>query len=320
MSTRAVIIPMHRYQPHQGTGYRVLFEYFLKNLSIWAEEVDKLYIIDSDMNFSEEDLTSLKQIKPNTVICKTEGGGSHWGNLEWIIPQVTEESMLIMDHDVIVNKKGVVDGWFKATDEGYDFVGSFDSSGGLRDQIHNKYSFMKKHDVTRMGSYYFILTKKLLEKIEKIDFAPLTNQEGLYIPELDYTLTKDDWMDSFGMFTIKMLSTNPKIKIIEDPRDSIYLQEGKIVRDIENPKNLGYYHIRNANLANYIISSRGEWVKQYEEGLTNNPRELLRLLAWFEIMSENKFDDKVTPVLLDMKIDLGVWTNYLDEFVEYHNL
>ena len=328
MTSRSVIIPFHRYQPHVGEAYRVLFEYFLKNLPIWADEFDKLYLIDSDMNFTEEDLARVKAIKPNTVICKKEIDGSQWVQFHWIIPQISEDNMLFIDHDLIINKKGVVEGWFKAIDEGYDFVGSFDSSGGLREQIHNRFPFMKEHDFTRMGSYYFILTKKLLAKTGKPDFTPVYNQEGLNIPELNYTMTKDDWMDSFGMFTIKMLNFDPKIKIIEDPRDSIYLIDDKIVKDIQTPKNLGYYHIRNANLANYIMSSRNGYPEQYTGGLTNNPRELLRLLAWSQIMSETIPDTHQRSliqcgrvnVLKDMEVDLEIWSDYMIEFRKYHQL
>jgi hypothetical protein len=75
-----------------------------------------------------------------------------------------------------------------------------------------------------MGSYYFILTKKLLEKTAtpNLDFSPYSPPPGTYIPPLKYTTKIGDWFDSFGLFTIYMLATNPTIFTIYDDRSSIY--------------------------------------------------------------------------------------------------
>lgn len=317
---RAVIIPFHRYQPHIGEGYRVFFDYFLKNLPIWASEFDKLYVVDSDMEFDQDDLRALQKIKPETVILKIQDKGT-WIPHKEIIPLIVEENMLFLDHDVVINKAGIVDSWFKAAEDGAEIVTSFDGSGGMRDLIHKKFYFMKKNNFTRMGSYYFLLTKNLLSKIDKIDFDPIYYQEPTYIPELDYTTKKGDWLDSFGYFTLKVLALDPKIHIIEDDRSSIYLMEGyKIVKDPEIAKNLGYYHIRNGNLANYILSSKlnGD-MRQYNEGLTNNPRELLRSFAWFFHMAD--YDgDPLIETLRDMNVKYRAFLEYYEQFEKYHGL
>jgi hypothetical protein len=321
---RAIVIPFHHYQPHGGVGYRALFEYWIKNLPLWKDEVDKIYIIDSDMDFKSEDLKMLRQIKPNTIVLKRELDGHHWVQYKWVLQFVEEENILFLDHDVVFNTPGVIDAWFQAIESGYDFVGSFDGSGGLVKQIHEKFPFMKEHNFSRMGSYYFILPKRIIDKIPDFDFAPMYFHEPTYIKELDYTADKGDFLDSFGYFTLKLLSLNPKIKIIEDPRETIYLQPSEdkwvINREPESPNLLGYYHIRNGNLANYVITSKITGHEDdYIREINGNKRELLRSLAWFYHMSD--FDgDPLLQILKDMGIRYREFLTYYDEFEKYHGL
>jgi hypothetical protein len=321
---RAVLVPFHRYQPHEGLGYRVLFDHFLKKLPLWADEFDTLYIIDSDMGFDNDDRRALQKIKPGTVILNREIDGHHWIQYKWALPKIEEENILFLDHDVVITQSGIIDSWFRALENGYDFVGSFDGSGGLREQIHAAFPFMKDNNFTRMGSYYFLLSKTFLSKIKQIDFAPVYYDSPVYLPEINYMANKGDWMDSFGLFTLQMLALNPKIKVIDDPRETIYLQpiDGtwKVVKEPESPQNLGYYHIRNGNLANYVLTSKiSGHEDDYIREINGNKRELLRSLAWFYHMSDYDGDPLIS-LLKDMGVKYRDFLVYFAEFEKYHNL
>ena len=333
--SRALIISWYKYHPHVGEGHRVLFEHWLKLFPLWAKEIDALYLIDQEMDFTLDDEKRLKAILPNTQILKSEVASHHWGQFKWILPKIKEDYMLFLDNDVVITRPGIVDGWFKHLEEGADFVGSFDGSGGLKEQIQSKFPYFKMADVTRMGSYYFGFTRELINKINPIDFAPITYPVGTYIPELDYTTKEGDWSDSFGLFTLKMLGAKAKIIPIPDPRETIYLQEDeysiskirwswKISAEPKDPNLLGYYHIRNGNLANYVLSSKlAGNMEDYTREISSVKRELLRILAWYNYMDSqtlNAFQPQINQLLYDLGVDLEDWVNYMIEFVDYHDL
>lgn len=328
MRSRAVMIAWHRYHPHVGELYRVLFEHWLKLLPTWGDEVDHLYLIDSDMNFTEEDRAAIMQYIPQVDIIKKTEEGHHWVQFKNAIPQVTEDKILFLDNDVVITRSGVVDSWFKYMEEGdLDFVGSFDGSGGMRELIHEKYPVLLD-EWNRIGSYYFILNKRVFTQIPEYTFEPNYFEAGTHIPELDYTTVDGDWLDSFGWFTLKMLNNKCKILSIADPRQSIYLQpeeEGWVInKDPENPTNLGYYHLRNGNLAVYIMNS---WIagnkEDFHRELRSVKREYLRSLAWFQYMdlkTGDRFQNEINHVLDVTGVGRAKWQEYMEEFTKYHDL
>ena len=314
---RALVISWKRYVPYAGISYRVAWEAWLKNFSNWANEIDTFYLIDQDMNFSEEDHQRLTAILPNSFIIKSESQDHHWAQFKNVIPKIKEDNILFLDNDVII-KKGTISGWFELLKD-KDIVTSFDGSGGLKEQVQSKFPFMKDKG-TRMGSPYILITKSLLDKVGEIDWAPITYPVGTYIPELDYTTVEGDWSDSFGLFTIKVLGLETKIDEIADPRDSIYL-DTIILKSPETPLNLGYYHIRNGNLANYVLTSKTAGnMNDYWREVGGNKRELLRSLAWFDWMDDGTFKDEVLSLVKDLGRTQEEWENYMIEFKTYHNL
>ncbi|HEX8965503.1 MAG TPA: hypothetical protein VF820_03680, partial [Patescibacteria group bacterium] len=261
MST-AVLIPFFRYQPHYRDYYRIYFEQLLKGLEIWGDEFDKLYLIDQDMEFTTEDFNRLLAVKPNSEIIKSVNQGHHWVQFKDAIPHIKEDRILFLDNDVIIWKKGIVKKWLEN-----EVALTFDGSGGLKAQMQEKFPILKKYDATRMGSYYFVLPKKVFEKIPDFDFAPITYEEGTYLKELGYTTQKGDWSDSFGLFTMKLLSLYPEVGFIEDDRSSISFPDNKT----SNPRQLGYYHVRNGNLPIYTINSFYTHPEDYTRTLKITP-------------------------------------------------
>lgn len=294
--SKAVCIAYHLYTPQGREFYMPLFNNFTENLKLWKDEFDTLYIIDSLYHFTEEEKKQVTDIKPNTIFLDREIDGHHWVQFKWVMPKIKEDAILFLDNDVVIYKKGIVKSWFDKIDKGYDFVGSFDGSGTSKET--EKYSFLTKSGHKRMGSYYFILTKKLMDKIGDYTFEPLP-EEGF---------------DSFGKFTLQMLDTNPKIYEIIDDRSSIYFNGDKTP---EVGLNLGYYHIRAGSSSAYLLATKkyGD-IKTYEDYIKTQPKtEYLRQMAWYVYMSGN-----VDEILNWININPDNWKNYLSEFKEYHGI
>ena len=322
----AICIPFYRYQPQVGDWYKIYFESLLYGLKIWGNEFDHLYLIDQEWGFTEEDYERIVAIKGHgkVTIIKSTVTGHHWNQFKMAIPQIKEDTILFMDNDVFIWKKGIVAGWFKEA-ETADIVTAFDGSGGLRDIIWNRWPIMKLLNATRMGSYYFILHKTILDRIPDFDFAPINYPVGTCIKELKNYITKEgDWSDSFGLFTIKLLALKPKISIIKDDRSSISFPDIKT----SEPLKLGYYHIRNGNLPIYTLASKLSHPEDYERVKRDTPRsELTRLFGWFHMLVlmmpqlvEKYERADIFPFINDIGIHLKEWGQYLKKMEEFHGL
>lgn len=320
MST-ALCIPFYRYHPHVGDYYKVYFDMLIKTLPTFRDEFDALYLIDQEWHFSQPEEQQLNILKKNSRILHSPVTGHHWEQFKWAIPQIQEDTILFMDNDVYVYKSGVIASWFEKAEKA-DIVAAFDGSGGLKEQVHKRYPIMEDLG-TRMGSYYFILKKNLLDRLPHYDFAPITYTEGTFLPELNYHTVKGDWSDSFGLFTIRALALNPKIDTIIDDRSSIYFDEEITMSPAPKGLDLGYYHLRNGNLP--VLTLIGKHNKQYQNDynriIKETPkRELLRLLMWFRILTGDKYIQETLPILFDLGVSVADWENYLTEFKKYHGI
>ncbi|MCK9371070.1 hypothetical protein M0R04_14255 [Candidatus Dojkabacteria bacterium] len=309
----ALLIPFYRYTPRVGEYYRVYFEQLLKGLALWGDEVDKVYLIDQEWNFSPEDIDRLRAVKPDSEIIHSGVTGHHREQFKFAIPYVKEDTILFLDNDVIIWERGIVSGWFKQAEKA-DIVTAFDGSGGLKEQVQAKFPILQTLDATRMGSYYFILHKEIFDRIPDFDFAPQTYPAGTYIKELDYVTKEGDWSDSFGLFTIKLLALNPKVGQIYDDRSSI-----SIIGNTGEPKRLKYYHVRNGNLPIYTLASKISHIEDYQRTLKITPiSELTRLFGWFDILSP--YHKEILEVMKDVDISEEEWNSYIREFRIYHNI
>lgn len=333
MSTRAVCIPFHRYQPHAGDYYHLYWDFFLSHLPIWANEFDALYIIDDEWGFTPQDLEKLQKIKPKSRIIVSTQQGHHWVQFKNTIPQIKEDKILFMDNDIVIFSSDPIRSWFEAAEKS-DVVTAFDGSGGMVPQIHAMSPMMEKINASRMGSYYFILPQKVFSEIPDFDFAPVYYDPGVFIPELNYTTVKGDWLDSFGLFTIKMVSKNYTFTKIYDDRETIMYSSFRI----QAPKisgNIGYYHIRNGNMPNLLLTSHKyhKWQTDYRKFLKDIPRdEILRQFAWWGYMEARAYRQtaygknglNTYPELLEILQDLGIgeddWKQYMMTFFRFHKV
>lgn len=321
--TKAVVIPFFRYQPHVGLHYKIYFDWLIEALKIWGDEFDTLYLLDQDMKFTGEDLERIRAVKPQTEIIESTATGHHWVQFKNALPKVKEDVMLCLDNDVLIWRKGVVAKWLEQAQD-CDLVTNFDGSGGLQSQVRKRFPVLDQYQANRMGSYYFVIRKDFLAKIPDFDFAPITYTPGTYIPQLNYTTKENDWSDSFGLFTIKALALDPKLGWIEDDRSSLYLEvESLLTKDPLEPRQLGYYHVRNGNLPIYTLASKMHNYEDYLHVNTITPfREHMRLFAWFWILCDYLGKEQFKPEMIDFLKDRGVidkeWLKYVDKVKDYH--
>lgn len=303
--TRAICVPFHQYTNFGHDFYQPLWTHFIQSMTKYRNEYDRLYVVDSNWGIPSGDYT----------IIQKQHDGHHWVQFKDALPYVQEDAIFFMDNDVVISKPGVIDSWFRYADNGYDVVSAFDGSGSynLKLAVQKKFPLMKEYDSQRIVSYYFLLTRSLLNKIPDIDFDVKEYEDGTYISEIDYT-TKEDRSDSFGYFTIKMMATNPKIKAIDDDRNSIYFDNRN---QGEKGKNLGFYHIRAGSSIPYLLSCKHfDHEKTYWEYIDGQPRvEYIRQCAWYKYLGGNPEE-----IVKDSKVGMEVFTDYYKKFMEYHNL
>jgi len=321
---RATIVAFHQYHPQGVTDYyRNHFEYFKKTLKVWGKEMDKLYIVDQDWNFTDKDRADLKELTNDFEIMKSKQAGHHWIQFLDLLPKVNEEHVMIIDNDTYIYEKGFVDGYFKMLEEGYDLVSMFDGSGGMREQVWKKFPQLKAKDYIRIGPYLCFIRRPLLDNL---DFAPKYYEPGVFLPEIDYTTVKGDWLDSFGEATLKILATDPKMEIIDkDDRTSLYFLPDHSITTAYGQKPTGVYHIRNWNLGLHLINERKNNMKGYEDFKAITPiQESFRLLGWLWVLSGSL--DLLTQGLrsdiLAVANDYGAteveWETFINKFKELH--
>lgn len=323
--SRALCICWHQYPPLGINDYhRVYFELFKQNLALWSNEIDHLYLIDHHWRFTDGDISFLNDVMNGSCsILKFEY--NHWDNVKTLLPVVKEDNVLLMDSDMYVYRKGILDRYFKMLEEEYDVVTMVDGSGGLRDLMWSRFPYLKEIDALRFAPCFLFAKKSLLSDL---DFRPVyyKGRSGIYLPELDHTTTNEDWFDSFGIATLNILATNPKWEVIEDDRSSIYTDSEKsFASGLVTDKNLGYYHLRNWSMAVNLINTRERHVAYYKHNIKIIPSsEACRLLGWYQFVLEQtgaltqKLKTEICKVVGDYGISIERWNEYVVKFNGFH--
>jgi len=322
--TRAICIPFHRYHPQVLDFYKVYYDVLVQTFKDYTSEFDKLYLIDSDWEFSVPDTEKAKSVGIDVEVIKSKRPGHHWIQFEDALPRLKEKYVLFLDNDVLIYKKGTIDGWFKAGEKS-DIVTAYDGSGGMKELVRGKFPLLNSLSATRMGSYYFVANESVRKIMSETQMAPIYYQKGTRIEELDYETRDDDWFDSFGLLTVKLLNAGCSFSKIEDDRSSIYLDNGEIYADPETSMDLGYYHIRNGNLPVYFLNNFiSQNKKDYDHLIKITPqRELLRILVWFDYFQRllgDKHREDIDSGLRDINVNLELWEEYVKRFKKYHGL
>lgn len=320
--SRAICIPFHRYQPHFGDFWRVYFDNLVNTLGKGLPHIDKLYVLDSDCGFDEKDKARLEKSGVETVILPKTQEGHHWVQFRLALPEIKEDYCLFMDNDIYFKTCQPIFEWFEAAEK-VDIVTAFDNSGSatIAAAIWAKYPGFAEYESARMGSYYFIANRRVMRLMAETELGPIYFDGITKIKEIDHTPKKGHFVDSFGLLTIKLLAAGMKFGYIEDWRHSIHLEkDGEITRDPGQDCN--YYHVRNGNLPVYLLTNyHFDQKEALDRCLKITPRrEWLRLMAWFRLMSGDKWIKEINEFLAYAKVKIEDWDRYYQQFLDYYAL
>lgn len=313
----AAIVPFYKYCPDDGQAHRHLFEYWLKSLDIWKEEVDKIYFVDSGCGYLDSDYLRIKSRVDTAVFRRPLD--SHWSNLNLTIPFVSEDKFVILDSDMFIYRKGVITEIEKQLDNNYDIVSLLDTSGGIA--LEDKYPYLKANSFRsirrRFAPYLFAVNTEYFKSIGHIDFTPLGG---------------DQWTDSMGLITDQLLSKNPRLFELDDDRSTLnFKMEGDFYATSfldsteyewsKNPhKDYGFYHARGWGGGHGMIENRrwnqaAYWPSQKAMPL----QEGMRLLAWQHVMSDEQYHRAIYDCCLDFGVSEARFNEYVTEFKKFHS-
>jgi hypothetical protein len=303
-----VVMCWHNYVPHLDHKYfNVLYGHFLNELDIWGAEVDRIYLLDSTWD--------IDRVPAMAKVVKVDPNKRYWEAYEDIIPEL-EGNVLFMDNDMLVHKEGIIKNYFDKLSD-YGVISIYDTIGPLTELVNQKWPFMGGQ--TKFCPYFFMSRASILQSIPNLKLGTIHYDKGTYIKELDYTTKEGDWGETLGEATIKLLDWGVKPLEVPEDKSSTYIDGHE-----DNPKRLGYYHIRAGATPAYLLTHRnlGDR-KTYDDYIANQPKsELLRQLGWYWYMND-KNPYKVDPNdILEVVNDCGYnhedWLKYMDRFISFH--
>ena len=131
--------------PETTDYFRVLFGYFLQNLNLWVDEYDRVYVIDSDWHFNQNEKDKfLAATNGKGIIVKANPNTPYMTSFKQVLPYIMEDKVLFMHEDTIIHKKGFVKKIFDDLDK-FDIVSAFETIGTLTDKINEKWPVMNGH-------------------------------------------------------------------------------------------------------------------------------------------------------------------------------
>lgn len=281
MQTKAVVVAFHKYTPFGDEFYEPIIKFFLKNYrEFWKDEVDKLYLLDSTWNISEESDYEVIKVDPSL---------RYYDAYNLILPRIKEDAAMFMDDDTVIYKKGVVKDVFDALEsKNWDVVSIYDTIGDYKtDKMGGKNKFCP---------YFFATKTKTLMKYQGLEWGP-------HMPH----------SETLGLLTEEMLNDGLKPFEFEEDKNSLFIDGSG---DGAEGKNLGYYHVRAGSTIAYLLATKYYGDKQtYLDYLKNQPKnEYMRHFAWYCTMT----GEIHVPFLNDAGVGLPEFLQYLADFTQYH--
>lgn len=112
--TRAVITSFHNYcSMYDHTYFNVISDYYLSNFNkYWRDEVDHLYLLDSNWDFPPID-------DPKITVIKTDPNIRYYDAYKKVLPEIKEDLVGFLDDDMVVYQKGIIERCFNNLDTFY---------------------------------------------------------------------------------------------------------------------------------------------------------------------------------------------------------
>lgn len=313
----ACLVLFHKSPPAQRGNHNILFDYFIRHFRIWGSAVDHLYVLDSGSAIDELYITKLRSIaKKLTVLARP--ASSHWDNMNYAIPLITEDKLLLMDSDMIFSSLKVVEKIYSDLNT-HEIVAILDNSGGI--DLFNEFPFLqanKKRDLRRrLCPYLFACQMSTFKKIGTFDFTPLGGT---------------GWTDSMGWITKQLFDLSPSFLELPDDRSSLYYREDGNHQEaafLDSPtfewssttqNDYGYYHVRNWGTAHYIVETRLCNKGGYDRCVRDMPQqEAIRLLGWYYLMAPDNIRDEIILSADGFGVSRGSFLQYINKFKEFHS-
>lgn len=185
--TRAIITAWHKYQPYGGEFYEPILDNYIKTMTRFNTEYDKIYFLDSNWNIDPKRLEGL-----NAEIIRINPSTRYYDAYKQVVPQVTEDLILFMDNDMMVTSSGIIYYTFKLLGV-WDVVTIIDQIGEY------------KTDKLKLGNkfcpYWFATKKELISKYLDEDWSP-----------------DMPFCETLGHLTERMLNDNVKAFEVEDDK------------------------------------------------------------------------------------------------------
>lgn len=283
--TRALLTCWHKYQPFGGEYYQPMFDFYLSQMKKWENEYDKIYFIDSTWNFTDDDYEKMKLVKGGII--KVDPSLRYYDAYKEVLPQIKEETLLLMDNDMIVYRSQMIEDAFEFLREGYSVVSIYDTIGKTFPELGGK---------SKVCPYWFCTRKEMLMKYRNIDWSP----------------DKMPDYETFGQLTEAMVQDKVYMYEWEEDKNSIYYDGTSDER-----KNLGYYHIRSGSVPAYLLATKRYGNRDtYWKYINEQPRrEYLRQCAWYEIMNGDP-----SEIVADSDVAKDTWEQYIAKFKVFHGL
>ncbi len=284
--TRAIICSFRNYNGFGKEFYDPIFSFFVESYGKYQKEFDRIYFLDSQWGFTDDDYEKMKTVKG--TLFQTDPSLRYYDCYKSVLPNIKETAILFTDNDTIVYKKNMIGDAFEFLREGFDVVSIYDTIGTMKVDLPN--------GKNKFCPYFFATKKETLMKYLDVDWGP---------DAMPYT-------ETFGLLTEAMLKNKLKPYEFEEDKNSIYYDGTK-----DEKQDLGYYHIRSGSVPAYLLATKkyGDQ-KTYWDYITGQPkREYLRQCAWYQYMGGDPEE-----IILDSGV-IGVgWKDYYKKFKRFHGL
>lgn len=280
--TRAVVSTWHNFTFNYPTPYHDLYyEHFLENLPLWKDDVDAVYLIDNNWNFTDEDKERAWNIKKNIVFFKSPIVAHYYGQLSYYMPQVKEDQILVLDNDCFIFTRDGITDWFDKLGN-HDAVVCWNNIGGLEEPIKKKYPHAPGQS---FYSNHYAVSHKFSSILTPRDYwcETTTFEPNTYLPELEYHTKKGDWTEGKETMVYKLLERND---FVEMP----------IV------ENQGWHHLHSVSWAYILLSKKKLGIPEYLGDLKALGIDKgLKIMSWFlAIDTKHKYSDETVEVIKDM--------------------
>lgn len=217
---KAVILPT--------PGDPFLLNYWMKLFDdVWGSEIDTLYVhINSPAPKEVIDYLHKRFDRPNIHVKYTPAMIDHGEAIKTILPEVTEEYIMLVEDDGFIFKPGIVAWAFEQLEQNrYDIVGSKRGSCGFEiiDKASEKWGIPMDGEGDQGPNFwpcYFFTTTAILRSID--NYSARMWKSGELVEPLDLIVKHDQAGDTFVEASLQLRNKIPAGRIIHLPQYHVH--------------------------------------------------------------------------------------------------